>query len=900
MRTTRSALLSLPNFSTLILCTLIFSTLSFAAAPDRIAGPVVSSQLIKLSAGVPLKAQPQYDQGPVDPSFKLNHITLLTVPSASQQKAITQLLAQQQDPRSPQYHKWLTPEQYADRFGLSPNDIQKLTTWLQSQGFSIREVARARNFIVFSGTSAQVECVFQTEIHNFEVDGEKHFSNIASPSIPVALSGVVTGIRGLSNFHLKSHVIHSKPNYTEPVSGGDNFWIAPGDIAAMYDITPLYSAGIYGNGQTLAVMGETDVYLADLNDFRSGFSLPQISGCTLNSNLVITACDTTNFKYVLNGTDTTGLPDSVQQGDLIEADTDIEWSGAVAQQAQIIYVNSPDPNGNGVWDSWYYAVDNKVSPVITLSYGGCEFSEALYSAEDPGLRGTFGLDEPELKMANAEGITFMNSSGDNGAAECDPTETDPNDTLATGGMAVSYPASSPEVTGVGGTLIPYPDYTPTYWNSSNGSTGGSATGYIPEQGWNDAQEWGEACVDDPSVYGSFCTANGITSWATAQSFFDISAGGGGASNCYTISNGVCTGGFPQPTWQANLAIPGQTTKVRFSPDVSLIAAVFWPGIIVCTPVNEVLGNGDTASMCANGIAGFFSYGYTFGGTSFATPMFAGIVTLLNQYLGNSGTGLGNINTILYSLAATPANGAFHPVEVGSNGVYCEPGTPAVVGWPAALQCPSSGANAGFFGFDASNFDPTTGYNLVTGLGSVDANKLAKAWASATTNFTLTPTTGAFTVAPGVTAGPDTITVTSTSGFVTNGQTAESLTYSCSGLPSEATCVFSPTSPTSSATVTVSITTTAPTAQLRAPLGHGNRIFYAMLLPGLVGIFLTVGSRKRAARGVRLLSFIVVLGLSTMWLVTCGGGSGGGGSRSLSGIDSPGAPNITVFPEGTSA
>jgi hypothetical protein len=87
-------------------------------------------------------------------------------------------------------------------------------------------------------------------------------------------------------------------------------------------------------------------------------------------------------------------------------------------------------------------------------------------------------------------------------------------------------------------------------------------------------------------------------------------------------------------------------------------------------------------------------------------------------------------------------------------------------------------------------------------------------------------------------------------------------------------------------VTVSITTTAPTAQLRAPLGHGNRIFYAMLLPGLVGIFLTVGSRKRAARGVRLLSFMAVLGLSTMWLVACGGGSGGGASSN------PGTPQGT--------
>src|SRR5208337_4057672 len=113
-------------------------------APDRITGPIVSSQLIKLSAGVPRRAQPQYDRGPVDPSFKLSYMTLLTVPPASQQKAVDRLLAQQQDPRSPLYHQWLTPEQYADRFGLSLNDVQKITGWLQSQGFSIREVARGR------------------------------------------------------------------------------------------------------------------------------------------------------------------------------------------------------------------------------------------------------------------------------------------------------------------------------------------------------------------------------------------------------------------------------------------------------------------------------------------------------------------------------------------------------------------------------------------------------------------------------------------------------------------------------------------------------------------------------------------------------------------------------------
>jgi subtilase family serine protease len=193
MRRSRSALLSLSNlltsnFSTLILCILIFSTVSFAAAPDRITGPIVSGQLIKLSAGVPMKARSQYDQGPADPSIELSYMTLLTVPSASQQRAITRLLAQQQDPRSSLYHKWLTPEQYADRFGLSPNDIQKITTWLQSKGFSILEVARARNFIVFSGTAAQAESAFQTQIHNFKVNGEMHFSNTTPPMIPAALS----------------------------------------------------------------------------------------------------------------------------------------------------------------------------------------------------------------------------------------------------------------------------------------------------------------------------------------------------------------------------------------------------------------------------------------------------------------------------------------------------------------------------------------------------------------------------------------------------------------------------------------------------------------------------------------------------------------------------------------
>ncbi len=996
MPRSRSVLLPSSELSTLILCVLIFSALSFAVAPDRITGPIASRQLVKLSAGVPMKAQPQYDHGPADASLKLSYMTLLTVPSANQQKAINQLLAQQQDPRSPLYHKWLTPEQYADRFGLSPNNIQKLTAWLQSQGFTVGNVARARNFIVFSGTAAQAENAFQTQIHNFEVSGEKHFSNTTSPSIPAALSGVVTGIRGLSNFRPKSYLQRRKPDYTYPIPGTNpqeyNLYLAPGDIETIYDIGPLYTAGIDGSGQTLAVMGQTDVYLADLNDFRTGFTFPNIptsgpgSCATDASGLIILPCTTTTpgaaFKYVLVNADP-GVPTS--SDDLGEADVDLEWSAATVPDAQIIFVNAPDPNGDGVWDSWYYAVDNDVAPVITMSYGICELGEALTPGGQGTIKpneGTFSSDEAELKQANMAGITFMNASGDSGAAGCDPNETDPNTLLATGGVAVSYPASSPEVTGVGGTAATISEISTdasTYWEVNNGPNGGSAMTYIPEAPWNDAFEIGAFCAANPSD----CT--GITNAETAQAAIGMSSSGGGPSNCMTISgSGECTGGFPQPIWQQGLSISGQTTPVRFTPDVALLASLALPGYIWCT-------NGS----CAGGIPTAIADGSIVGGTSVSTPIFAGMVTLLNQYVAvnfpSEPLPLGNINPNLYQIATyNQAAQPFHPVTAsdfaaapGSNQVYCQADTPS--GQPMALVCPAAvkPATEGLFGFLSSASDATTGYNLVTGLGSVNANNLATAWGDLytvtttsvsiktappifegqsvtfdvtvaspskpgtasgvaaffnngtafgsttaavtggaasfatsqlpvgansvyavytgiyatstssahpqtvtvlTPNFTLTPTTAAITVAQGATAGPDTITVTSNNGFVANSATAEALTYSCSHLPSEAACVFSPSATTNSSTPTVSITTTAPTSgRLRAPLGHGNGILYAMLLPGLVGIFLTFGSRKSRTRSLRLLSFVVVLGLSTIWLASCGGGSGG------SSTGNPGTP-----------
>ena len=914
MRRSSSALLFLSKLSpgklsttkllTLILCILILSTPSFAAAPDRVTGSIDSSQTFALAKSLHPRAQAQYDFGPVDPSRQLSYITLLMSPSASQQKVLEQLLAQQQDRKSPNYHKWLTPQQYADRFGLSPNDLNRITTWLMSQGFQILSVGGGRNSVIFSGTAAQVQRAFGTEIHSYKVNGEEHFANSTPLTIPAALNGIVTGVIGLHDF--RPHpanggkrfggMRNARPDYFDGHYLFPNF-LAPGDIATIYDITPLYNAStpIDGTGQKLAIVGQTDIFLADINNFRAGFGLSAIpttgsGACTTNSSgIVVLPCSTTNFGYVLLGTDP-GVPFA---GDLGESDLDIEWSGAVARNAQIIFVNAE--TAAGVNDALSAAINPPsgppLAPVVSTSYGDCE----AFASDLEGL----------LQQGNAEGVTIVNSSGDAGVAGCDGSP--PNNAInppfspAEFGLAVGYPASSPEVTGVGGTAISlandsYPNPSP-YWNTTLGTNGGTAVKYIPELAWNDDEEWAQYCrsaAGDP-----FCSQGGspavpgwvpLTSTATAaqaQSDIWINSGGGGASNCFTETNlGVCEAGFPQPTWQQGLSITGAPAGVRYVPDVSLLASPNFPGYIFCTAQSELPGGSGSTSSCVSGIFDAVDiYQSLIGGTSVSTPVFAGIVTLLNQDVVQSGLqsapGLGNINPTLYNLAAS-SQSPFHQVTTGDNMVYCQPGTPAVAGWPTALQCPTTGV----FGYEASNKDSATGYNLVTGLGSVDANKLAQAWVGSTTqNFTLTPTTATISTTQGGKAGPDTITVTSTNGFVTNGQTAEALTYSCAGLPSESSCIFSPTSPTKSATVTVSIQTMAPTAQLHEPLRRGNQIFYAMLLPGLLGIVLTLGSRERSARGVRLLSLIVVLGLSTMWLAACGGGGGGG-------ISNPGTPKGT--------
>ena len=588
------------------------------------------------------------DLGPAADTLEIVGSMLLQA-SPVQTAGISGFLERLQDPASPDFHAWLTPEEFADRYGANEEEIQTIADWLRSQGLTVVSTARARNRITFRGPVRSVENAFQTRIRRFGVDGEIHFANAREPSVPDVFAALVLAVTGLHDFRLKPRVAHNTS-----VTSGRNF-LAPDDIATIYNLKPLYAAGTNGTGQKLAVVGQTQINLSDIQQFRSAYGLPANDPqITLVPNLP--------------------NPGTVA-GDLLEADLDLEWSGAVARNATILYVYSQN-----VEDALQYVVDNNLAPVVSMSYGLCE--------QQTGSRGLAAL-RATAQQAVAQGITWLASSGDSGAADCFSSRG-----RNTSPLAVDAPASVPEVTGVGG--AEFNEGTGTYWNRTNDANQASAISYIPETVWNDSS---------------------LTSPA---------AGGGGASIL-----------FPKPSWQAGPGVPADSA--RDVPDISLTASASHDGYL------------------------FFSGGQqgAVGGTSASAPVFAGMVALLNQFQVANGLqakpGLGNINPQLYLLAQS-APSAFHDITSGNNKVtQCE---------PKATAC-----TPGSIGYDAG-----PGYDLATGLGSVDAFNLITAWgksplgakSTATLVSSVRDTTIAFTASTVLTAtvnGAGGITPTGTVTFL---------------------------------------------------------------------------------------------------------------------------------------
>ncbi len=642
-------------------------------------------------------ARQEFDQGLLDSATVLHGMTLSFRPTATQEASLDALLKAQQDPSSPLYHQWLTQQQFADRFGMSEADIAKVSQWLQAQGFSIDGVAASRNSIRFTGTVAVAEQAFHTRIHKYLMDGESHFANSTAIALPTGFSAAVFGVRGLDNFTPRAHVkvrtiqpdeVHA--NFTSGSSG--LHFVAPGDFATIYNTKVLLTAGNNGQGVSIGVMGQTDIVMADVTSFRAASNL------SANNPTV----------FLVPGSADPGT----SYGDLPEADLDVEWSGAAAPGANIIYVNSTNVLG-----SLLYAIQNPVNgqtlPVLSISYGNCEPN---FAATDIA---TF---EAAFKQANSQGQTIMSAAGDSGAADCDYSGGSTPVTSATHGLRVDYPASSAYVTGLGGNSFNEGNNTHAtpYWTDSGSSTTdvvSSAKSYIPEATWNDTS-------------------------ASISAGGGLSAGGGGTSFL-----------FAKPYWQSGVVgIPNDAA--RDVPDVSLNASPNHDGYLYCTQYKPQ-GASTYSSSCTNNTFRFTDGSLqVVGGTSAGAPGFSGIVALINQKVGSK---VGNINPTLYALASDPTTYGlvFHDVTIGDNGVPCSIGT---------ADCPSGG----IIGYQAG-----TGYDQVTGLGSVDATLLAAAFNRTATTLALsvTPTSPTISTTFTMTATITPAAATGTVNFSIDGGTA---------------------------------------------------------------------------------------------------------------------------------
>jgi hypothetical protein len=728
-----------------------------APAPARITQAVDEANLTVLKGNTYYLARAKYDQGAAPSSLPMARMLLVLQRSPQQESALEQLLDQQQDQSSPNYHQWLTPQQFGQQFGPSDQDIQKISSWLQSHGFQVASISNGRTVIEFSGTAGQVQEAFHTSIHKYSVpikSGalEDHWANSADPSIPAALTPVVVGINTLHNFprkpmHVVSGVFKKNrttgetkpviPNFTftcgtnqttgQPVSC---YGLGPYDFATIYNVLPLWNGSpapvIDGTGQTIAIIGESDVDMKDIENFRSLFSLPA------NDPVV-----------VLDGPDPGIVP-----GDETESDLDLQWAGAVAKGATIKFVTSATTNTTlGVDLSAQYAVDHNVAPVMSESYGICELG--LGTAGNQFFNALW-------QQAAAQGVTAFVSAGDAGSAGCD-SQDNPSPAPAEFGLQVNGFASTPYNVAVGGTDFNDLGKDSIYWNSTNNATTQlSAKSYIPEVPWNDS------CTSQALVFYGY-PSNALENCNDQQllSVNVFTVGGAGGKSACTVNNGnnptSCSGGYAKPSWQTGTGVPSDGK--RDIPDVSLYASAgFYTGsfYIVCE------ADQTDGVYCDQNPQEFDFLGT--GGTSASSPSFAGIMALVNQ---KTASRQGNANYILYKLAAqsgasctssgTPASTCiFYDTTTGTNAMPCDDTG------SAPLNCGSPGtAGIGIL----TGYNSTAGYDLTTGLGSVNAANLVNKWSTITsalkpsaTTLSLNPTTSivhgtAVTVQIGVTPTP---------------------------------------------------------------------------------------------------------------------------------------------------
>jgi subtilase family serine protease len=702
------SILTAAVFTSLCLTPNTFAALS---APQIVTG-INESQRIVLYGNTRPEARAEFDRGAVADSFPLNGMQLLLKRSAEREQAAEALAESLHKAGSPHFHQWLTAEQFAEQFGVALEDIATISAWLRSHGFTVLAPSPSRMTINFSGTARQVREAFGTEIHALDVRGVRHIANMSNPSIPAALAPAIEGVVSLHDFRPRPMAV-PKAQYTFTFEGASLQALVPADLATIYHFKSLFSAGITGQGQTIALIEDTDVYdPEDWNTFRTAFGLAKYSGAT--------------FTTVHPG----GCADPGANGDDFEAILDVEWASAAAPNANLQLISCASTNT--VWGA-LPAVQNlvnqrKVPPIISFSYGYCEVQSG--AAFNAALRVAY-------QQAVLEGVSISVAAGDNGADLCSIGTTDP----AQDGVTVNALASTIYDVAVGGTDFgdTYAGTVANYWSNNNSPTYESAFSYVPEIPWDDT--CASTLISNYLGYATPYGPNGFCAVAGGY-FLGPYAGSGGPSNCATgeslagiippngpvvgptPANGTCQG-WKKPAWQFVLGNPND--GVRDVPDVSMFAADgIWNHFFVFCNSDPATGVG-----CV-GVPSNWGGG---GGTSFATPIVAGMQALVNQVWGGR---QGNPAPIYYALAnlqyGTQGNKScesfatggpspfciFNDITVGDNDVPC-------IG-PNNCYAPPGGANTiGVLSLSDNSYQPTykagIGWDFATGLGSVNATNL---------------------------------------------------------------------------------------------------------------------------------------------------------------------------------
>jgi len=480
-----------------------------AQSPNRVTAKIDSAQVRVLPNHHPLWAIAQNCVGLASSDLAL---TMVLSRTPEQEAAFQKLLADQQDPASPDYRHWLTPTEAGERFGLSDSDIAAITAWLESQGEHVNWVSPSRVFIGFGGTAADTGRAFQTEMHRYNVNGQERISVSSDPMIPAALAPAIKAIHGLYTIDEQPahHAIAMQSDSPEVTTSNGYHFIGPEDFSAIYDLPNNLS----GAGQTIGIVGRSRTNPADFNNFKS------LIGPNFTNPMEIVP---TAFGGVDPGPALTSPPaGNVSIGDQSEATLDVLRAGSTARGAQLLLVVATAASGGIEADAQYLVQTTPIpAQVMTISFGACESS-----AGQAGV--TFW--DTLFQQAAAEGISSFVSSGDSGASGCDSAFAVPPATSLAN--SPNYICSSGYATCVGGTEFNDTANPSMYWNSAY--LGQTAHGYIPEGGWNES--W-----------------DGTTS--------TVAASGGG------VSTFIAT-----PPWQTGAGVPAARTG-RYTPDVSFSSSM---------------------------------------------------------------------------------------------------------------------------------------------------------------------------------------------------------------------------------------------------------------------------------------------------------------------------------------